>query len=393
MKDFKVTRLNLIGKSFAVTVPASKSMANRALILASLRKGKTTLKGDFAAEDIQIMVNALRKIGITIVESSLGLRITNDLSWRRNPQPLKLDIGNSGTSIRFLTSLVCLRNGSTILTGKPRMMQRPIGDLVDALRQMGAEIQYLGEDGFPPLKVIGHGGLRGGRVLVKADTSSQFLTSLLLVGSQCEQKLVLKVPGKAISQPYIAMTKSMIKHFDTQRNFQIEGDASAAVYWWALAFLQGAKVTVTNLPKRSLQGDAKFLRVLSSLKGTRERTIDMNDMPDASMMLMAMAPLLAFPIRITNIASLRVKETDRIAAMATELTKLGVKLKTGKDWIKIWPAIRESSTITKIHTYDDHRVAMSMAILGTVLGNLEILDPDCVNKTYPEFWKELLHRC
>lgn len=395
MKSILVPQLNLKGRSFQVTVPSSKSIANRALILAAQSKGTFRLVGDFGAEDIQLMVEALQKLGIKIHQRKDGLVVDNDLSWREKSKSLRLFLGNSGTSIRFLASLVCLRSGKTVLTGKQRMKQRPIKDLVDALRQLGAQVRYLEQDGYPPLEVIGSGCLNGGKVKMKAQISSQFLTSLLLIEPSLEGKLRLRVSGKTISQPYVDMTRAMVRKWKSGEDFTVEGDASAAVYWWALGYLHGVRVTILNVSKKSLQGDVRFLQLLRQLKAHRSNslfTIDMNDMPDASLMLMAMIPVLRFPVKITGIGSLRVKETDRIAAMAAELGKIGVKVLVGKDWIKVRPldlAKIHSSRPIRIKTYDDHRIAMSFAILGTRLGNLEILDPDCVQKTYPNFWRDL----
>ena len=390
MKPILVPRLSLKGKSFQIAVPSSKSLANRALILSALTRGVTRLIGNFDAEDIQLMMDGLRKIGVKIVGN---VRIENDLKWRKNTKGLKLFLGNSGTSIRFLTALACLRKGETILTGKPRLLERAIEDLVDALRQIGAEIEYLGRDGYPPLLVKGRGVLKGGKVRVKADVSSQFLTSLLLIGSACDQPLDIQIAGKRISRPYVQMTVRMVKQWRPNSVVEVEGDASAAVYWWALGFLHDCKVTVKNIPKNSLQGDARFLgtlQLLGSHRSLQTLTIDMNDMPDASLMLMALAPCLKFPVRIVNIGSLRVKETDRIEAMSTELKKVGARVKTGRDWVQVYPLTPLKGGIVRVHTYDDHRIAMSMAILGTKLGHLRILDPDCVKKTYPGFWKELM---
>lgn len=395
MKSILVSQLNLKDRSFQVTVPSSKSMANRALILAALSKGKFKLIGDFEAEDIQLMIGALQYLGIKIARRKDCLVIDNDLRWREKNNRLRLFLGNSGTSLRFLTSLVCLRRGETVLTGKQRMKERPIKDLVDALRQLGAEVRYLEKDGYPPLEVIGAGSLRGGKVKMKAQVSSQFLTSLLLIEPALEGKLQISLSGKVISRPYVDMTRAMVRAWKEGRDFSVEGDASAAVYWWALGYLHGARVTISNVPQKSFQGDVKFLGLLRRLKAYKAQktlVLDMNDMPDASLMLMAIAPLLKFPVKITGIGSLRVKETDRIEAMAQELQKLGVRLAVGKDWMKVWPLDLQrfdGSRRIVIETYDDHRIAMSFAILGTRLGNLDILDPDCVQKTYPNFWRDL----
>ena len=413
MKSIVVPKLDLKGKRFDVVVPASKSLANRALILAALSKGEFQLKGDFEAEDIQIMIGALGEMGIHVEtignQGTIGIRIQNDLGWMEDDRELELFLGNSGTSIRFLTSLVLFRKGSTILTGKDRMKERPIKDLVDALVQVGAEIEYLEKEGFPPLKVCGLKDRSGGLLKVRGDASSQFLTSLLLIGSQFERGLEIQLEGLLISQPYIEMTLDLMRKWDisVQRgvegfrvfpqpligmDFEVEGDASAATYWWALEYLQGCVINVQNVQNDSKQGDVQFKKVLNMLSNCTDAfEIDMNDMPDAAMTLMAVAPFHAAPVTIKNVASLRVKQTDRIEAMAKELVKCGVSIDSGVDWVKIRPFLKSdySTSLVSIETYDDHRVAMSMAVFGSMIGNIEILDPDCVKKTYPGFWDDL----
>lgn len=357
--------------------------------MAALTKGDFFIKGDLAAEDIQLMIGAMLKMGIRVIKEIAGIRIDNDLGWMDDERELVLDLGNSGTSIRFLSSLVLFRKGTTVLTGKQRMKERPIKDLVDALRQIGAEISYLEKDGFPPICVVGLKNRKGGPVKIKGDVSSQFLSSLMLISSQFEKGLNIDVDGDLISKPYVDLTTALINEWGIGRDFEIEGDASAATYWWVLAYLHDCVINVQNVQNVSKQGDVRFQEVLNMLKkslGPFE--IDMNDMPDASLTLMAVAPFHEFPVLIKNIGSLRVKETDRIQAMANELTKVRVKVDVGTDWVRVWP-LQASAGIVKINTYDDHRVAMSMAILGTKLGNLEIMDPDCVNKSYPGFWEEL----
>ncbi|MDP2690842.1 MAG: 3-phosphoshikimate 1-carboxyvinyltransferase [bacterium] len=417
MGAYRVPKLNLRRERIEITVPSSKSMANRALILSALSAGSFRVDGDFLADDIQIMIQSLQKLGIAVESDERGLRFQNDLSWRENSEEIELFLGNSGTSMRFLSALVTLRKGITILTGKERMKERPIGDLVNALRDLGVEVEYLEKEGYPPLRVVGRGSVPGGSIQMKGDVSSQFLSALLLAGSAFDEGLEIELEGELISKPYVEMTMRMIEEWGMKNekwkmkngklrmkvspvsfqghDYQVEGDASAAVYWWALGFLQNAEVIVRNVPDDSVQGDVGFRQLLkkveTGLKPVSTR-LDMSDMPDASLMLMAIAPMLMFPIRIEGIASLRIKETDRIEAMVTELRKLGGRVETGEDWIMIYPMDLDKYQVlqnVQIDTYDDHRVAMSMAILGTRLGNLEILDRDCVNKTYPGFWEEL----
>jgi len=425
MKSIIIPKLDLHGKTFDIVVPSSKSLTNRALILAAVSRGECELKGDFGAADIQIMLGALQKMGIRIEtiddNETMGVRIQNDLSWMEDDRELELFLGNSGTSIRFLTSLVLFRNGETILTGKERMKERPIRDLVEALGQIGAEIEYLEQEGYPPLRVKGLKEMTGHVIKIRGDVSSQFLTSLLLVGSAFSRSVEVLIDGPLISRPYVEMTLDLLRKWDVsvQRGAEgfrmfpqqllgtdmvIEGDASAATYWWALGFLHDCVINVKNVQNDSKQGDVQFKKVLNILaNSTNEFEIDMNDMPDAAMTLMAVAPFHTAALTITNVASLRVKETDRIEAMATELGKCGVEVETGKDWVKIYSLLNTdfstssrpfanppSVEMTKaVETYDDHRIAMSMAVFGTMVGNVEILDPDCVSKTYPNFWNDL----
>lgn len=388
MDIYKVPKLDLKGKSFDMTLPASKSIANRALILSAQSEGEFRVDGDLAADDIQIMITALKELGVKIEADENGAFFKNDLSWMNAEEEIELDLQNSGTSIRFLTSLVTLRKGSTVLTGKQRMKERPIGDLVDALRSLNVEIEYLEKDGYPPLKVKGIGEEIGKSVKVKGSTSSQFISSLMLIGCNVE------LEGELVSRPYVDLTGRMIDDWKPGEDYPVEGDASAAVYWWALAFLHNCRVNITNLPADTMQADAKFENVLAYLKLGDPCCDDgfdifMGHMPDASLMLMALAPLLPLPIRISGLSTLRVKETDRIEAMATELKKVGLKLETGDDWMMIYPLENPDVQEVQIDTYDDHRIAMSIAILGTKLGHLQIKDPDCVAKTFPGFWDEL----
>lgn len=389
-------------------LPSSKSLANRVLILAAQTEGSFFVSGDFEAEDVQIMINSLHKLGISIIKTEKGLHVENNLSWKKDDGDLELYLGNSGTSTRFLSSLVPLRKGNTVLTGNDRMKERPISDMSDALVQLGVKVTYLENDGFPPVSYSLQ-EQNSPVVTIRGDVSSQYLSSLLLSAASYPLGMNISIEGALISRPYIELTLDLMKKWGIDvtllpngysiapqkhvaKDYEIEGDASAAVYWWAFEFLHGNSVTFSNLEESSVQGDMKFRNVLSDLNNHNEGVFerDMNDLPDASLMLMALSPLLEFPIKITNIASLRVKETDRIEAMKNELLKLGVKVETGEDWISIdGTELSSLPESVQIETYDDHRIAMCFAVLGSKIGNLEILDPDCVKKTYPKFWVHL----
>lgn len=408
MKHLSIPRYEGQKRSFEIQLPSSKSLANRVLILAAQAEGEFVLRGDFEAEDVQLMIDALRNLGIEIRDTEQGLQVKNDLSWKKNSNHLQLFLGNSGTCVRFLSALVPLRSGTTTLAGKQRMTERPIVDLCEALSQVGVDVVFLEKEGYPPHSLQMHEQSQK-HLSIAGDVSSQYLTALLLSAPSYPLGMDIALSTALISQPYIALTLDLLDQWRILvheekdcyrilpqkiegRDFLVEGDASAAVYWWAFAFLHGTDVTFTNLDSSTNQGDGRFpeyLRKLSS-HDSGLLVLDMNDLPDASLMMMALAPCLSFPLRIENIASLRVKETDRIGAMSTELRKCGVGVDTGEDWIQITP--RGSVTSEKhivIQTYDDHRIAMSFAILSTVLGNITLEDPDCVQKSYPKFWRDL----
>ncbi len=408
-KTYTVEKYQGSKRENTLHLPSSKSLANRSLILAAQIEASFILEGDFEAEDIQLMISALRSLGITISEEKGLLLIENDMSWKESEEDREIFLGNSGTSIRFLSSLVPLRKGKTLLTGIQRMREeRPIKDMSDALVQLGVKVRFLEKEGFPPVEYSLEEQISS-EVCIKGETSSQYFSSLLLSAASYPMGMKIKINGDLISKPYIELTLNLLRewglicheegdtyHIDPQeivaQDRVVEGDASAAVYWWAFNYLQETQIDFKNLSKESVQGDMKFQEVLEELRlhkeGTYER--DMNDMPDASMMLMALAPVLDFPVMIRNVASLRVKETDRLQAMATELHKLGVKLDVGSDYIYIDAATFENpSELIEIDTYDDHRMAMCFAILGSKIGNLSIKDPNCVKKTYPLFWDHL----
>jgi len=411
VESILIPKLSLQGKKFELKVPSSKSLANRALVLAALSRGVFQLHGDFEAEDIQLMLKALQALGVQAVRMKKGTVFKNDLAWMDDERDLELFLGNAGTALRFLTSLVLFRKGKTVVTGNERMQHRPIGDLVDALRQLGAEIDYLKSEGYPPLVVHGLKRKSGGLVRIKGNMSSQFVSSLLLVASAFEEPLEIVLEGKLVSRPYVEMTIDLLRRWDISVQYStegfrvfpqqlvgmdavIEGDASAATYWWALEYLHGCVINVLNVQNDSKQGDMQFQKVLNMLKtSSGPFQIDMNDMPDAALTLMALAPFHHSEIVIKNIGNLRVKESDRIEAMSTELRKCGVQVEVEEDWIRIGRlrntrrlGIREG---IKIETYGDHRIAMSMAVFATMLGDLEIMDPDCVGKTYSKFWNHL----
>jgi 3-phosphoshikimate 1-carboxyvinyltransferase len=410
--------------SGTVRLPGSKSISNRFLLLAALAEGETDIRDLLASDDVERMLEALKALGIDWRRAE-----GNDVVVRGTggPFPVKqadLFLGNAGTAFRPLTAALALSNGHYRLSGVPRMHERPIGDLVDALRQLGADIRYLGNEGFPPLEIRPAAIRAGGKVTVRGEASSQFLTALLMALPLTGAETTVEVVGELISKPYIGITLNLMARFgvaverDGWRAFRIpagaryrspgtvfvEGDASAASYFLAAGAIAGGPVRVEGVGKDSIQGDVRFAEALAAMgarietgpnwieaqapSGGRLKAIDLdcNHIPDAAMTLAVAALFAEGTTRLRNIASWRVKETDRIAAMAAELRKLGATVEEGDDSIAVSGRLTFAPNAT-IDTYDDHRMAMcfSLACLGGV--PVRINDPKCVNKTFPEYFE------
>lgn len=414
-----------------VALPGSKSISNRVLLIAALTDGMTDIDGLLDSDDTKVMLAALRQCGIRI--DDVGPEQVQ--VHGQYPFPIRhgeFFMGNAGTAIRPLTAALAIMGGDFKLSGVPRMHERPIGDLVDALQFLGAKVTYLGTPGYPPLH-IGSGQRRAGQaVKIKGNVSSQFLTALLLAAPLFVQDtgsdLVIEVDGELISSPYVQITLNMMEQFgvhvqnhDWQRfvipassryvtpgQVSIEGDASSASYFMALGALGGGPVRIEGAGEQSIQGDIAFADVVQAMGATvsREPTaitvssrgvangqklaafdLDFNLIPDAAMTAAAMALFADGPCTLRNIASWRVKETDRIDAMHAELEKLGAKVESGPDWLRVYPIHEKSDwKSANIATYDDHRMAMcfSLASFGPV--PVTIMDPDCVSKTFPEYF-------
>ncbi|MBP3959401.1 3-phosphoshikimate 1-carboxyvinyltransferase [Gemmata sp. G18] len=416
--------------SAAVTVPGSKSITNRALVLATLsvaEKG-TTLRGVLRSEDTEVMIECLRWLGFVIdtdwdqntvwisPEQDPRLHRKNDLIPAESAD---LFVGNSGTTVRFLTAAVALGQGTYRLDGIPRMRERPIKDLLDALQQLGVNAYSEHGNGCPPV-VVQTTGLRGGRVRVKGDVSSQFLSALIMAAPFADGDSDIEVDGPLVSEPYIAMTFRMLQDFGLKfevrgpgnyhifgdqylgvTEYAIEPDASAASYFWAAAAIAGGRITVTGLNRKSLQGDVRFVDVLAQMgcqieegdngitvHGGRLRgvDVDMNDISDTVMTLGAVACFAEGPTTIRNVGHIRHKETDRIAALATELRKFGAEVEERDDGLTIVPRPLKGCAVD---TYNDHRMAMSLALVGLKVPGVVIRNPGCVVKTYPGFWQDL----
>ena len=421
----------LAGAHGRVVLPGSKSISNRVLLLSALCRGRTTLHDLLDSDDTRVMLAALRQLGCGVQQDGPTV-IIDGLDGKLPQAPLKFFMGNAGTAMRPLTAALAVLGGDFELSGVPRMHERPIGDLVDALRQLGCRIDYLGNDGYPPLH-IGRPGLKlDAPIKVRGDVSSQFLTALLMALPLVATKdIVIEVVGELISKPYIEITLNLLARYGihVQRAgwqrftipagaryqspgvLHVEADASSASYFIALGAIaanQAAPVRIEGVGESSIQGDIKFIdaarrmgaRVtggpnwLEISRGSwplKAIDLDCNHIPDAAMTLAVMALYADGPSTLRNIASWRVKETDRIAAMATECAKLGATVEQGADFIRIHPLPATQWKAASIHTYDDHRVAMcfSLAAFNPARLPVRILDPKCVAKTFPDYFEAL----
>ena len=403
-----------------VNVPGSKSLSNRALLLAALAEGETELTNLLDSEDIEHMLNALTKLGVSyrLSEDKTQCVVQGNGGAFNVAEPLKLFLGNAGTAMRPLCAALAASNVDTVLTGEPRMEERPIGDLVDALREADAEVTYLKNEGFPPLQIKGK-TLNGGEMSVDGSVSSQFLTALLMAAPLFSGDVTIRIKGELVSKPYIDITlDTMAKFGVTVENdnyqtftvsgdakyiapgkFMVEGDASSASYFLAAGAIKGGTVRVTGIGQNSIQGDIRFADVLEAMGATvvwndeyveitgaplKGVNMDMNHIPDAAMTIATTALFAEGPTTMTNIYNWRVKETDRLAAMATELQKLGAKVEEGHDYIKVWPT--DSLKHAEIDTYNDHRIAMCFSLVALSDTPVTINDPGCTRKTFPDYF-------
>jgi 3-phosphoshikimate 1-carboxyvinyltransferase len=398
-------------------IPGSKSITNRALVLAALADGTTRLEGVLESDDTRHMQQALLELGIEVRQlSETSLEISGGRRRLRAPKK-PLFVGNSGTTVRFLTALSCLVDGPVTLVGDEAMTKRPIQDLVDGLTQLGVRIECA--TGCPPLTV--HGGkLPGGRLRMRGDRSSQYFSALLLASALSDKETELEIEGELVSRPYVEITRRMVAAFGGSievtgsgffwkgggsyrgHDYLIEPDASSASYAFALAAATHSRIRVPGLGPLAMQGDYGFVDVLSrvgaevekepdatTVSGTGVLTgveVDMFHISDTVMTLAALAPLASGPTTIRNVANIRIKETDRLAATVAELRRLGQNVTEGADWLRVEPRPLEPALV---QSYKDHRMAMSFAILGAARAGVSIEDPACVAKTYPGFWRDL----
>ena len=405
-------------------MPGSKSISNRVLLLSALAAGETLIVDLLDADDTRVMREALSALGVSLEEVDGGLRVAG-CSGHFPQRDAHLFLGNAGTAFRSLTAALAFAGGRYELDGVPRMRERPIGDLVDALNDLGARIRYTGRDGFPPLLIEPVDALTNAQVTVRGDVSSQFLSGLLMAAPMVAPTAGLRigVQGTLISRPYVAMTVALMSRFgigvrevggefvvqpgtyQSPGRFVVEGDASGASYFLALGAIAGGPVRVEGVGRDSVQGDVRFADALAAMGARIEmgehhitasapesgclRAIDadFNHIPDAAMTIAVAALFADGTSTLRNIGSWRVKETDRIAAMATELRKLGAKVEEGADWLRVTrPAEWLEATID---TYDDHRIAMCFSLAAVAGLPVHVRDPKCVAKTFPDYFARL----
>ena len=406
----------------AVRLPGSKSISNRALLLAALSYGETQLRGLLDADDTRVMIEALQALGVTLGQHAGTARVVGCEGVFPRRQA-RLFLGNAGTAMRSLTAALAFADGRYHLDGVPRMRERPIGDLVDALNALGAHVRYEVQVGYPPLMIAPASRLVSEQVDIAGGVSSQFVSGLLMAAPLVAPAngLRIRVPGTLISQPYVAMTVAMMKQFGVEVAQQgaefhvphgqyrspgvyaVEGDASGASYFLALGVIAGGPVRVEGVGQSSIQGDVAFARLLQAMGGeivwgedfiearAGSQLIgvdyDCTEIPDAAMTAVIVALFARGRTLLRGIGSWRVKETDRIAAMATEASKLGATVEECADWISVEPptTVREAA----IDTYDDHRIAMCFSLAAAAGVPVHIRDPKCVAKTFPDFFDRL----
>ncbi|EDV4225554.1 3-phosphoshikimate 1-carboxyvinyltransferase [Salmonella enterica subsp. enterica] len=406
----------------AINLPGSKSVSNRALLLAALACGKTVLTNLLDSDDVRHMLNALSALGINYTLSADRTRcdITGNGGPLRASGALELFLGNAGTAMRPLAAALCLGQNEIVLTGEPRMKERPIGHLVDSLRQGGANIDYQEQENYPPLRL--RGGFTGGDIEVDGSVSSQFLTALLMTAPLAPEDTIIRVKGELVSKPYIDITLNLMKTFGveiTNHHYQqfvvkggqqyhspgrylVEGDASSASYFLAAGAIKGGTVKVTGIGRKSMQGDIRFADVLEKMGATitwgddfiactrgelHAIDMDMNHIPDAAMTIATTALFAKGTTTLRNIYNWRVKETDRLFAMATELRKVGAEVEEGHDYIRITPPAKLQHA--DIGTYNDHRMAMCFSLVALSDTPVTILDPKCTAKTFPDYFEQL----
>ena len=395
--------------------PGSKSITNRALIVAALARGTSLLRDPLRSDDTEAMVDCLSVLGVRVDEIDGDLRVEGTAELVGDAS---VDARGSGTTARFVTAAATLAHGDVTIDGNARMRERPIADLTDALAQLGAQVEILGRNNCPPVRVVGP-NLEGGAATIDASRSSQYVSAVMMAAPYARRPVELTLRGPVVSRPYLESTVDVMAAFGVTavleaervsidrgayepREFVVEPDASAAAYPWLAAAITGGTVTIEGIDPSTSQADIGILGVLSEMgcdvaidgttiavSGPEMLTgidVDMNHCPDAVLAVAVAASLANGSSTIRNVANLRIKETDRLAALETELRRMGHDATAGSDWLRIEPGFARGAAI---ETYDDHRMAMAFAIAGLVVPGVEIVDPGCVAKTWPGFFVEL----
>jgi 3-phosphoshikimate 1-carboxyvinyltransferase len=404
-----------------VTVPGSKSITNRALLVAAMAEGRSVLRDALFSEDTEVMAAALIRLGLRVEADPESAIVTVWGTGGAIPAPeAELFVGNAGTGARFLTAYLCLGHGRYRLDGVPRMRQRPIQPLLDSLSALGARAWSEAGNGCPPV-IVEANGLPGGRCRMRGDQSSQYFSALLLVGPLSRQGIEIETEGELVSRPYIDLTAAVMADFSASmsheayrcmtvpggqryraREYRVEPDASNASYFFAAAAATRGRVRVRHLHRDSAQGDIRFLEVLAAMGCTvtdspagvevrgpeqlRGVEADMGDISDTAQTLAAIAPFASSPVTIRNVAHSRLQECDRVTAVATELCRLGIRVEEFPDGLRIYPGAPQPETV---QTYNDHRMAMSFALVGLAAPGIRIADPVCVRKTFPDYFARL----
>jgi len=411
--------INPAGKIIAtVECPASKSYTNRALLIAALAKGISTLRNPLFSDDTKYMRLALEQFGVSVKQENCAFVVSGTGGNIKCPRN-EISIGLAGTTMRFLTTFAALSPGTTQLTGEKRMLERPISDLLKALHQIGVNARSVKNNGCPPLEIPG-GGIPGGEINLAGNNSSQYLTSILLSAPYFKNETTINIIGELTSKPYADITLDIMRTFGvtvecenhTQfhisadqtyhpMDYTIEADWSSASYFLAAAAITQGEVTLIGLNPDSVQGDTGFLNVLEKMGCTTERSsekifikgnplrgidINMNSMPDVVQTLAVTALFAEGETCVYGIGNLRIKETDRIDALEQELSRLGAHVESGEDFLKIRPG---TYLPTELETYDDHRMAMSLALVGLKVPGIRIKNPSCVEKSFPDFFEQL----
>lgn len=415
----KINKINNVN-NVKIEIPGSKSYTNRALVIASLAEGKTILHNPLYSDDTKFMMESLEKLGVVFEKNNKDLVVYGKGGKFDTKENLELFCGIAGTTSRFLTGLLPLMKNNIIINGEGKILERPIGELVEGLRQLGVEIEYLGKEGSIPLRGNGK-NIMGNEINIDGGISSQYFTALMMVAPLLKNGLTINVLGEQISKSYIDITIDIMKAFGVNIinnnykqyvikpakykaiEYNIEGDWSSASYFICIGALHNGSVEISNVNNKSVQGDRSFAKLVEMAGAKIEYKdnsivvrsgelkpieVDMEQMPDTAMSLAVLLSFANGKSKITGLSTLKNKETDRLKALQNELRKISIDSEIGNDFIVI-NGSKNHKIIDQIETYNDHRIAMSFAIAGTKLGNLEILNPEVVNKSFPEFWQYL----